>query len=307
VIRARGRAVTKIDKKLNVFEIESIAVCNSIKGYQLSALNRPNFDEWFAARRLDPEQAELLDIIDSSVLSAIKVMKQVEPVLHPSILSDAHRIAQLFVDMPELIDVVRVNREHRLLKQPIKAFSKVEIITKCGHVLNEDQYSLFLALFTHQEGGRAQCPIWIAGTIVDIHNWIFDCFSNGISILEINNGYENIIRTVLAPLKDLLDFEIREIERVDAGRANASKGAKKSRSPRSGIQQAVEDILEDESRLKILSQVATKKYEKILYWLSEDGTIEARDSEGPIVLFTTGESVKFTSFRNTVTRVMKKK
>ncbi|WP_110456047.1 hypothetical protein [Shewanella algidipiscicola] len=191
-------------------EIECIALFNSIADCQFPALNRPSFYAWRSARISDPKQAALSDIIDRGILPAIKVMLRVDSVLLPSVLRDAHLIAQLLIDKPYLIGLARENRERRKLKQQIEAFSKELITEKVGYILNEKEYERYLALFSYTKNDDDQFPVWVAGMLIDMHNWIFSCFVDGHSLSKLDQDFNGAISNVYLQLGDLLLFEQRE-------------------------------------------------------------------------------------------------
>lgn len=229
---------------------------------------------WQKIGQTSDKHAALMTMLNKATLSAHGfLLLNVEDSCLKVVWEEIERVCQLFWDFPELIAVLQQNREGRNPKKKIEPYPlNLNEAKKAGHklfpnvqsslsyLIEPKDYEVYCALFTRTGDFKEPIdwfPVWIAACICEFENKINAELNNDTDLVELEAIQHQVIAKLCAPLGELLDFELREINRVGKLISKAQKGGETSKK-RSVMTSALDSLKDDKDTLNFLKSASSK-------------------------------------------------
>lgn len=279
---------------------------------------------WQKIGQTSNRHAELMMMLAKSTSSAhLFLSLNVEDLCLEIVWEDIQQVCRLFWDFPELINVLQRNREGRNPKKKIEPYpfnmneakksnnnplSNVQSSLK--HAIGPQEYDIYCALFNRtneQKKSFDWFPVWIAVCLCEFENKINKELNNGEDLVELETLQNEIIAKICVPLGKLLDFELREIQRIDRLMSKAQKGGETSK--KGSVMTSALLSLKDDKDTFISLKSASSKPRRLAERLQAKGIVVDYEEGKHIEFCYLGKSDEFTwaSYSNTVSRLFSKK
>lgn len=271
------------------------------------------------------KHAELMLKLDKAMLPAHGfLVESLEDCCLKLVFKEIDRVCQLFWDLPELVSVLRQNREGRRLRKKIEPYPmnmdearKINnhpfpnVQSLLSYAIKAEDYEIYCALLTRTGGNKDPLdwfPVWIAACICELENKINTQLNNGTDLIELEASQHNIIEKICAPLGELFDFELREIKRIEMLMSTSQKGGQSSKR-QSVMASAIDSVKADEPLLKYLNH-AKSKPRCLAGKLKERGLVTRyEEGKGGYITFNyKGKEDEFAweSYKNSVSKIFRK-
>ena len=278
---------------------------------------------WQKIGQTSNRHAELMMMLAKSTSSAhLFLSLNVEDLCLEIVWEDIQQVCRLFWDFPELINVLQRNREGRNPKKKIEPYpfnmneakksnnnplSNVQSSLK--HAIGPQEYDIYCALFNRtneQKKSFDWFPVWIAVCLCEFENKINKELNNGEDLVELETVQNEIISKICVPLGKLLDFELREIKRVNRSIFESSKGGRNSKS--SGVMKSALLLIKNDAQ--VLSQLnnSDETQPKVIATILQNRGVVDDFVENDMIDFTNdNKSKKWSTFVKEVSITFSKK
>ncbi|MBB1440287.1 hypothetical protein H5202_16720 [Shewanella sp. SG41-4] len=281
---------------------------------------------WQKIGQTSNRHAELMTMLTQSTSSAhLFLSLNVEDSCLEIAWEDIQQVCRLFWDFPELINVLQRNREGRNPKKKIEPYSfnmneakksnshpLLNVQSSLKHAIEPEEYDIYYALFNRTDEQKQSLdwfPVWIAVCICEFENKINKELNNGEDLVELETVQNEIISKICVPLGKLLDFELREIQRIDRLMSKAQKGGQRSRR-NSAMASALNTVKEDKALLIYLDGVKSKPRSLAERLKVKGMVIDFEEGNEGYIRFANaedGDEVGWKSYLNAVSKLFPKK